>query len=59
MCLSHYSFEPKLALREAESRVAAFQPGREWKEVFAPWIKVLRALWQLHKPVASAAEITE
>ena len=59
MCLSHYSFEPKLVMRETESRVASFEPGRDWKEVFAPWIKALRALWQLNKPVASAAEMTE
>ncbi len=59
MCHSHYSFEPKLALRETESRLASFEPGRQWKEVFAPMIKALRALWQLNKPVASAAEITE
>ncbi len=59
MCLSHLSFDPKLALRDAESRVASFEPGREWKEVFAPMIKALRACWQFNKPVASAAEITE
>lgn len=59
MCLSHYDFDAKQALRETEARLAQYQPGPDLRDVFGRWIKVLRALRQLHRPLPGAAELAE
>ncbi len=59
MCISHYSFDPKAALRETESRIATYQPGPNFVPVILRWIRGLQARLASLKPSRKSAELAE